>query len=138
MLPFDHNRARLSIKVSSKSIIRRKRSDDERNPTGSHEIVISLFLIVLFFFLFFLISWTDKFLVMFLLALTTRAIKKMIKELQELTKKKCEILPYSSEVSRLTRIRRGETFSLENLPLQLSFLCPFQFIKQSWTFLFQV
>ena len=34
MLPFNQNLASLSIKVSSRSIIRRKRSDDKGNSTG--------------------------------------------------------------------------------------------------------
>lgn len=49
------------------------------------------------FYLSFLILWTDQFFALFLPALTITCYSKMIGKLQEL-KKKCKILPYSSEV----------------------------------------
>ena len=112
MLPFNQNLARLSIKVSSRSIIRRKISDDERNPTGSHEIVTSLFLLVCFY-LSFLILWTDQFFALFLPALTITCNSKKDREITRTEKKK---------MRNLTLQFRGfcsEVFSVYNLKRQL-------------------
>ena len=86
MLPFNQNLARLSIKVSSRSIIRKKISDDERNPTGSHEIVTSLFLLVCFY-LSFSILLTDQFFALFLPALTITCNSKNDREITRTEKK---------------------------------------------------
>ena len=92
MLPFNQNLASLSIKVSSRSIIRRKRSDDESNLTGSHEIAIGLFLS----FFFNIMNWP-----VFRIVPSCTNYHMLFKNDREITrteKKKCKILPYSSEV----------------------------------------